>query len=61
MGFVNHSTDKPLEFEMPEGGILFSVCVNPFVKDRTEYLITYWIEEPNKDTSDDDGTTTRSN
>ena len=44
MGFVNWFTDKPLEFKLPEGATLFSVSVNPEVKDRTEYLITYWID-----------------
>ena len=61
MGFVNLFTDKPLEFKMPEGGVLISVCLNPQETYRTEYIITYWIEEPKKDTSDDYGTTTRSN
>lgn len=44
MGFVNFFTDNPLGFELPKDATLFGVNTNPMVKDRIEYLITYWIE-----------------
>lgn len=49
MGFVNWFTDDPLGFKLPEGATLFCVSPNPMVKNRIEYLMTYWIDPEDED------------
>lgn len=46
MSFVNGFTDNPADSikELPENALLYSITVNPAVKDRVEYVITYWID-----------------
>ena len=46
MGFSNLFTDDPLGFKLPEGKNvkLISISLNPYVKDRDEYIVTYWVD-----------------